>query len=232
MSGFFGGGGGVVTAQQTKKRVSQFAIDGKDGTTFYLTGTDIVGGPGSAPGFGAATATQGPFHQRQAGAATSSGLFFRQQARVGRNTVCSMFISLGEVTIAGRSWLGLSDFTNLATQPTTDNPAGNYAAVRFSKVASLDTTFKFITKDNTTQNIVDTGITPVANTEYRFIITDAGSSWTLTDNTTGLNTVVATSSANLPLAGTNLGMFVDVHNPTGAGTMLFNVHQLYMESDI
>jgi len=53
-----------------------------------------------------------------------------------------------------RYWIGMSDQSG-ATMANSDNPAGNYMAFRFS--GGVDTNWQCITKDGTTQTIVDSG---------------------------------------------------------------------------
>jgi hypothetical protein len=61
-------------------------------------------------------------------------------------------------TANARVWAGLTNQT-AATMAASDNPAGNYAAFRYSTAAG-DTTYKCITKDGTTQTIADSGVAP------------------------------------------------------------------------
>lgn len=116
--------------------------------------------------------------------------------RVGRNVWFSAAVMTVEAG-AKITWIGLTDQT-LATQVDSDNPAGNYAMFRASTVAG-DTVWKAITKDNATQTITATGVATNSSTKI-FEIIDNGASWLFKID--GVN--VATNSANLPTAGTNL----------------------------
>lgn len=99
-----------------------------------------------------------------------------------------------------RFWVGMTDQT-LATMGVSDNPAGNYAAFRYSSTGS-DTVWQCITKDNTTQTIVSSGVAPVLNTTQTLAIVFNDSIPNVVFYINGA--VVATITTHLPTSGTNL----------------------------
>ena len=103
-----------------------------------------------------------------------------------------------------RVWLGFTDQT-IATMCAGTNPAGNYACFRY--VSGTDTHFQCITKDGTTQNVIDSGVTPSAGylagtTPYNFSIVSVDGTPSVLFYING--SLVATSTSHLPTAGTPL----------------------------
>lgn len=150
--------------------------------------------------FIAPTATEGPMFNMASSASLGADAGENGQLNYwnARNPILRVRVKLQE-SAAMRVWIGFSDQT-LSTMVASDNPAGNYAAFRFSTDAS-DVNWQAVTKDNTTQGITDTGkafdtavhalevIVDNDNSKVYFLIDDA---------------LVATRTANLP--GTGLAL--------------------------
>ena len=194
--------------------------------TFQIIG-DVATVTGSTT-FGTPTATFGPaVGLFSAGTGTVSGVIGNVNYRVGRNIRATIFAGPAGKITDERWWWG---FTNqsLATQGGSDNPAGNYAAFRFSTNAG-DTAWQAITKDGTTQNVLPTGIVPVINQTQIFTIVFNDSVPNVQFFINGV--LVATSSAHLPTSGTNLA-YVLTNNcfvsTTSNGEL---VEQVYVTQD-
>ena len=100
-----------------------------------------------------------------------------------------------------RDWIGLTDQT-AATMFAADDPAGNYAAFRFS--TTTETTWKCVTKDNTTQNVVDSAVTVSAETQYALEIEFNDATPSVTFRINGSSVCSSPITTNLPADGTNL----------------------------
>lgn len=79
------------------------------------------------------------------------------------------------------------------TEAGSDNPGGDRAAFRYSTSAG-DTNFKCVTKDNTTQNVQDSGVAADTNGHLFAIIESPGVSYTFYID----GVLRCTNSANLP----------------------------------
>ena len=163
------------------------------GTTFSLLGDIATAG---TAGTAVAATTTEPGMLQFATAATTNAV-----NHVSGNTnydtdnriVYQSYVAIGTLTTV-RVWLGVSNQT-AATMSGNANPAGNYAAFRFDTGAG-DANFKCITKDGTTQNIIDSGVAPVAATGDELEIIQ-----TSTEVTFRIDGVrVCQSTSNLPTA--------------------------------
>jgi len=151
--------------------------------------------------------------------------------RTGRNIALHSQAGPARIVNA-RYWFGLTDQT-LATMSASDNPAGNYAAFRFSTVAG-DTHYQAITKDGTTQTIVDTGVTPIAISApgniavFDIIFNDGTPNVLFYIN----GTLVATITTHLPSASTNLRFLVSQTPNTNTTNMGIYLASAYIASDL
>jgi hypothetical protein len=191
---------------------------------------DGATGTGNCPnGPVAATATEPSYQNCAQAAATintnaglqgSSGMW-----RVGRNLEFSLAGKVRE-TANVRVFFCLTDQT-LATMLASDNPAGNYACFRWSTGAA-DATIKFITKDNTTQNVqAATGYADTSTHHVYRILEDVGAAlWRFYID----GVQVGTASANLPTAGTNLRYIAGQQNLT-ATVMNFDFAWIEIRAD-
>lgn len=117
-------------------------------------------------------------------------------------------------TTAGRLWVGLTS-NGGSTQMASNNPAGNYAAFLWE----VGNNFKCITKDGTTQTIVDSGVALVSGTLYRLTINcDSANSQVLFYINGSL---VATITTHLPTAATAMKWMQGLTQTTGSGDQLF-----------
>lgn len=119
-----------------------------------------------------------------------------------------------------RLWLGLFS----GNPSSADNPAGSYFALRFS--SGVDTTFKYITKDGSTQTVVDSGITPAINTAYVFkvVVDDVAGTAVFSINGSAEQTI----NTNLPASATELG-YSNIQYTTAAEAKVFSFSQIYAE---
>lgn len=180
--------------------------------TKRVSHTGSVGAGGGMSGFGdsmaitgtqsavAPTATEGATQNYLSGAVAGNdvGLSGNLVSRTSRNIVLWCPVKIQEST-AVRYWIGVTDQT-LTTMAGADNPAGNYACFRFSTGAP-DTNWKCVTKDNTTQNVTDSGI--AANTTRRWLAIE------FNDSVPNVKfyidgALVQTHTANLPTTATNV----------------------------
>jgi len=144
--------------------------------------------------------------------------------RTGRNIRMQDWVRLSSIT-SQRIWICLTD-QSLATHANSDNPAGNYACFRFSTDVP-ETTWKCVTKDNTTQNVVNSAITVDTN-GHRFEIfenSSAGQYSFWIDNA-----LVCAISSNIPTTSTNL-KFVAGGEARAASAKDIDVGWVYTESD-
>ena len=126
------------------------------------------------------------------------------QFYVGKSLQMTTFMGWtnSSTSTAALNWLGFSDRTT-AVMVASGNPAGNYACFRFQN--GTDTNFQCITKDGTTQTVIDSGVAPSA----AFWGGTAGHLWQIISNDAVPNVqffidgaLVATSTSHLPTAGT------------------------------
>lgn len=91
-----------------------------------------------------------------------------------------------------------------------DNPAGNYAAYRYS--AATDTKYQCVTKDNTTQGVTDSGIAADTSAHvFEIIFNDSAPNLVFKID----GSVVCTRTANLP-GSVNLGIIIGGSTTTTA----------------
>jgi hypothetical protein len=174
-----GGGGSSAWNASTAKRRAFVSSGGNDGTS-GITGTQ--------GGFGDLTTLLGSVWTQNVAASASSPK--RGQSTEFRNTsadhaggIIGNAIWLPEDSIQalfelaiGRTtdvtmWVGLTD-GSADTWGVGANPAGNYAAFRFDVISAGDTTIQCITKDGSTQTIVDSAVTPTTNGMRLAIVMD------------------------------------------------------------
>jgi hypothetical protein len=104
-----------------------------------------------------------------------------------------------------RNFIGFTDQT-LATMVGADNPAGNYCGFfRCSVNGGLEhSSWRFVTKDGTTQNLADTGVTFTATNIYELsiFVPPASSAvyWSIRNVTAGTAVVSGSTSTNVPSA--------------------------------
>ncbi|MEQ1849248.1 MAG: hypothetical protein ABL890_01520, partial [Candidatus Peribacteraceae bacterium] len=148
----------------------------------------------------------------------ANGFFFKARVGVVDTTSIRVFTGLINQTIA--------------TAVAGDNPTGHLIGFQFS-TNRADTNWQFTTKDNTTQNVVNTGIAFTANKVYdlTFYCTAQCTSvtWQINNVTDGTVATGSTSS-NLPGGSTALRM---VHGLATLTTTAKNyrMQSIYSEAD-
>lgn len=173
-------------------RVTNLMYPGS-GTTFSLLGD--VSTAGTAPTAIAATATEPASLNFATGAV--AGNVNHHSGNTNYSTTSDIsyqtYISLPATTTV-RVWAGVTNQT-AATMSGSANPAGRYAAFRYDTGAG-DANWKCVTKDNVTQNVVDSGIA-IATTGFRLevILTTASATFKIN------GVEVCTTANNLPGAG-------------------------------
>jgi hypothetical protein len=237
------GGGGSVTSVfgrtgaviantndylNVRRRQTLVTADGASNTLFVLGDTFTIPGGAANSSVVVTTSTNGPclgiFNSTNTVAGASGTLNYR----TGRNiSVLIIAGAAGKITDE-RWWFGVTDQA-IATAGGSDNPAGNYAAFRFSTPAS-DTVWQAITKDGTTQNVQSTGVAPIVNTPQTFGIIFNDSTPNVQFYING--SLVATSTTHLPSASTNLRYVVtsECFVSTTNNGVLFE--QLFIASDL
>ncbi|MBW4062252.1 hypothetical protein HJC99_06825 [Candidatus Saccharibacteria bacterium] len=109
----------------------------------------------------------------------------------------------GSGATGSRIWEGLTNQT-IATNTSADNPAGHYAGFQYSTTRG-DTNWQFMTKDGTTQNVIDTTEAFVVGKVYEFYIYTPPQGTTIywrVDNLTDGTTQEGSTVSNLPGAST------------------------------
>lgn len=147
-----------------------------------------AGGSGGSNGIGVTATGQSGFCQ------TAVGYQFVY------NPLYKTSVSINSTPINLRMWLGFSDQAG-ATLAGTGAPAGNLVAFRFDTSLG-DTHWMCVTKDGTTQTVVDSGVAPAANTKTDFAIdcdSDAGSAKFYI-----AGVLVATITTHLPTSTTSM----------------------------
>jgi hypothetical protein len=129
-----------------------------------------------------------------------------------------ILLKLKLVSIANvRCFFGLSNQT-LVTMAGADDPAGHYVGVQFS-TPRADTNWRFVSKDNVTQNIVDSGIAASTGAVYVRITVDDTVPNILVELLDAAYEVLASHTfvANLPGQTTSTGPVCGLETQTTVG---------------
>jgi hypothetical protein len=145
-----------------------------------------------------------------------------------RNNYFYAQFALQEVTLV-RFFAGLTNQT-LTTMAGADNPAGNYVGLQFSTPRG-DSTFQCVTKDNTTQNVVNSGVTATAGQYYKLEIIVDNSVPNVRFYIDGTAVCSSPITANLPTNNTNMRMVVGGETAT-AGARNLRAALIYLEEDV
>lgn len=194
-----GGTSGASTSLRSAKPC-YFIADSSGVRTTGIGGTSTIMGSTFTTNFGG-TASMAPGGEvRTSGVAGSLAGYYHSTSdfRTGNSIQCQVVMAVNtRVSSDIRWWVGMTT----GGAPTTtfggsDSPATvKYACFRFSSTAS-DVHFQCICSDGTSTTIVDSGITPVVSTSYRFgiVCDDVGGSVKFYIN----GSLVATISTHLP----------------------------------
>jgi hypothetical protein len=166
----------------------------------------------------------------EAGTSSSNTALFR-----GSTSGANGFFSMTRVgvvdTTSVRVFSGMADQT-IATMVGADNPSGNYAGFQFSTVRG-DSNWQFVTKDNSTQNVVNTGVAFTANKVYDLYFSCtkqcASVTWEIRNVTDGTS-AQGTTASNLPSSTAALRMVLGVETQTTAVKNI-RMQQMYVEAD-
>jgi len=191
-------------------------------TEVYGFATNFATAATSADTTGVAEAAVQHFRGTVAGA--SNGFFY--VARLGLPDA-----SYGAGATGTRIWTGLTNQTAV-TMSNSDNPAGHFTGFQYSTNRG-DANWQFMTKDNATQNVINTQMVFAVNKVYDFYVYVAPLGTTIywrIDNLTDGTTQVGNTSANLPAAGTALRAGTNMRTLT---TTARNIRVLkhYVEAD-
>jgi hypothetical protein len=157
-------------------------------------------------------------------AAGSNGYFY-----VGRVSVPDA--SYGAGATGSRIWVGLSSQTT-ATMTNADNPAGDYNGFQYSTNRG-DANWQFITKNNVTQNVVNTTLAFTAQKVYDFYVYTAPQGTTVywrVDNLTDGTTQVGSTATNLPTTTTAMRAGAGIQTLTTTARNI-RVNKQYVEAD-
>ncbi len=216
---------GISSSPGAQRRVT---IGWPNGTASYQVMGDSVGGGGGTFGGGSPDGVQGVMLGCTTGASQGNDSGFSSNSfnyRVSDNPRMRAVVRPVNAVADARIFIGLSD-QSLATMVGADDPVGNYAGFQFS-TDRPDTNWKCISKDNSVQEISDSGVAPGANTlvvleveivsgtHVKFYINGA---------------LVATHSTRLPGSTVNLRYIVGLETRTGS-TKTLNVGVLRIMSD-
>lgn len=148
----------------------------------------------------------------------ANGFFYYARIGVVNNTNVRLFSGLSNQTIG--------------TMTDSDNPSGHYAGFQFSNNRG-DTNWQFVTKDNSTQNVVDTGMAANTSTVYDTYVYCTPQcdslTWRIVDITNDTRTE-GTVSSDLPGATTAMRGIVGVGATTTTAVNI-RMQRMYIESD-
>lgn len=183
-----------------QNRIPRFVINSGTGATFTGVGDSatIAAFAGAQVAVaGDATGPPGVIMPTAATTTTMATVSGNLNFRTGKNCESAVWAGVTNTATAFTFWHQLTD--QAASVVTGTNPNGNYAGFRYNSTG--DTTFKFITKDNSTQTITDT-LVALGNSFHTF--------WFFEDvpNSRWIGYIdglpVATNSTHLPSATTYL----------------------------
>lgn len=170
---------------------------------------------------------------RGSGGTNADGFFYATRVNFSGNA--GMTLAKYTTTPGARFFAGLSSLTinNTASMTAADNPTGSYAGFQYSYVRDTNGNFQFITKDGTTQNVIDTGVPLAINKTYDFYVYCAPGGttvyWKIENLTDGTATEGSTGT-NLPAATTAMRAGVALAS-SSTTTIQYRFQRLYAESD-
>lgn len=183
----------------------------------------------TSAGSTAGTGTNGTIFVRTTDPDDAAGFFY--YARIALPD--SNYNETGSLT-GTRIFVGLTSGT-MAASVGSDNPLGSYCGFfrRHINGAAQDTTWQFVTKDNFTLNIQNTGLTFDAQKVYDCYIFcppgGAAINWRI-DNITDETSFEGTTSSNLPVSNTYMRAGFQLFTANG---LIRNIRmqRVYIESD-
>lgn len=179
-------------------------------------------------GAGIQTTTVG--YYRGSGGTNADGFFY--YARLNFNETLANYTNstTGARFFAGLSSLGITGAGGMAS---SDNPTGSYAGFQYSAVRDTGGNIQFITKDNSVQDVVDTGVALASAKTYDFTVYSppGGSTiyWRIANLTDGTSTEGDTTT-RLPVATTAMRTGFSIA-PLSTTARQIHWQRLYTESD-
>jgi hypothetical protein len=138
----------------------------------------------------------------------------------------------GAGATGSRIWTGLTSAALGTTMTNSDNPAGNFAGFQYSTNRG-DVNWQFMTKDNTTQNVINTTMAFTVNKLYDFYVYTAPQGATVfwrIDNLTDGTTQEGSTTNNLPTSTVALRAVSQLQTLTTTSRD-FRLAKMYVESD-
>jgi hypothetical protein len=175
------------------------------------------------------TGTNGTLFVRTTDATDAAGFFF--YARLG---LTDSSYNQTTTSTGSRIFVGLTNQT-MATSVGADNPTGTYCGFfrRHVNGAAQDSTWQFVTKDGTTLNTINTGLSFAAQKVYDFYIFcppgGAYIGWRI-DNVSNDLTEQGTTTNNLPTADTYLRAGFQLATVNAVARNI-RMQRVYIESD-
>jgi Collagen triple helix repeat (20 copies) len=197
-----------------------------DGSAAIQVVGEVIGTSG-ATAFGQTDANRAPRQYYNQSNGVVGGINGINNYWVGKNIFAMFLIDLVRLTDQ-RFWIAMNDQSGI-TVGASDNPAGNYAAFRFSTIAG-DVHWQCITKDNVTQTVVDSGITPVVTKSTRLAILFNDTIPNVSFYIDG--TLVATITTHLPTSGTALRWSVTEETAVSNAGAGIEFSEAYLEQDV
>jgi hypothetical protein len=223
-----GGGGGAF---QSAQRVSWISADGADttiqqvGDNFPGTDNTVYGSVAPITGRGA-----GVEYEQQFGGGTAFFVHGNTNYRTGRNIKLWAEVYY-TATGDSRNWIGMFDSTSYGVAGS-DTPGAsqgtNYAAFRFSNTAggAGDTVWMACTGNGAADTQISTGIAPDTNSHI-FAISFVDATPNILFYIDGV--LVATATATMPSANTNLGGMMSAEYTTTSYRMGFSQAQIFSD---
>lgn len=189
----------------------------------------ITSGTTAGTGAGVQTTTVG--YYRGTGGTNADGFFYYVRVNFAETTLTNYTnTTTGMRFFAGLSSLAITGATSMVA---SDAPTGDYAGFQYSAVRDTGGNFQFITRDNATQSVVNTGVALAISKTYDFMVYCApgGSTiyWRITNLTDGTTTENSTST-NLPTTTTAMRTGFAIA-PLSTTARYLHWQRLYTESD-
>jgi hypothetical protein len=185
---------------------------------------------GTTAGTGAGIQTTTVGYYRGSGGNNADGFFYYTRLNFADTLANYTNTSTGARFYAGLSSLAITGTTSMVS---SDAPTGDYAGFQYSAVRDTGGNFQFITRNNTTQTVANTGVALAASKTYDFTVYAApgGSTvyWRIANLTDGVDTE-GSATATLPTATTAMRTGFAIA-PLSTTAKFVHWQRLYTESD-
>lgn len=171
---------------------------------------------------------------RGTGGNNADGFFYAARVNFSGNTAMAL-ANYTNTTTGARFYAGVASINIQGTSSMTasDNPSGSYAGFQFSAVRDTNGNFRYITKDGTNQNVVDTGVALAVSKTFDFYsyCAPGGTTayWRIDNLTDGTSTEGNTASS-LPAAATGMRAGVALA-PLSTTAIHYRFQRMYVETD-